>query len=104
MDLKLVYVTFPSRGAAAVLGQSALEQGLAACMNIHAIESMYMWKGTMEKGDECVALFKTLSSHEQRLRACIEKGHPYEVPCILSWTVQVNASYANWVKSCLIDL
>jgi periplasmic divalent cation tolerance protein len=104
MDLKLIYVTFPHREVAATLGRSILEQGLAACMNVHAIDSMYLWKGTMEKGEEFVAVFKTLASHEPRLRTCIEKGHPFEVPCILSWSVQVNASYANWVKSCLIDL
>ncbi len=102
MDIQLLYVTFPSHEAAKTLGRTALESGLAACVNIHQIDSLYVWEARMEENAEFVAIFKTLESHEPELRACIEKGHPYEVPCILSWPVRVNPSYADWVGSCLV--
>ncbi len=104
MNIELVYVTFPTREAAKALGQSILVEGLAACVNVHSIDSQYIWKGVLEVNGEFVAIFKTNASHEPLLREQIEKGHPYEVPCILSWSVRVNDAYAEWINSCLIEL
>lgn len=101
MDIQLIYVTFPDEQTALTLGSELVERGLTACFNLHVIRSVYPWKGKIEDETEWVALFKTTSAQEEALRVAIEKGHPYEVPCILSWVAAANDCYGDWVTRCL---
>ena len=101
MDVDLLYVTFPDRTSALDLAHQMIQMGLAACMNLHPIDSLYSWQGKMVEGKEYVAIFKTDRAHLAELRKAIEKGHPYEVPCLLSWRADANASYWNWITGCL---
>lgn len=104
MSIRMIYVTFPDEVSALTLGRKLVIDGLAACFNLHSIRSVYTWKENLEDGLEWVALFKTRPSHESALRRAIEKGHPYEVPCILGWDASVNDSYGDWVNSCLVEI
>ncbi len=101
MSIRIIYVTFPDEASALALGQAVVTSRLAACFNLHSVRSVYTWKEKLEDGVEWIALFKTRSSHESALRNAIEKGHPYEVPCILGWDATVNDIYGAWVDECL---
>lgn len=103
MSIRMIYVTFPDEASALALGRKIVHGGLAACFNLHSIRSVYTWKDNLEDSQEWVALFKTRPSHESALRFAIEKGHPYEVPCILGWDASVNDAYGAWVDSCLFN-
>lgn len=97
----MIYVTFPDEASALALGRQMVEDGLAACFNLHGIRSVYTWKEEVQDEQEWVVLFKTRASHASALHEAIEKGHPYEVPCILGWDASVNEAYGIWVDSCL---
>ena len=99
-----MYVTFPDQASAFAMGRQIVEDGLAACFNLHGIRSVYTWKEELQDEQEWVVLFKTRASHASALRMAMEIGHPYKVPCILDWDASVNAAYGAWVDGCLMKL
>lgn len=77
----IVLVTAPDLKIARSLGRLALEQSLAACVNIvPRIESHYRWKGRLEKSAEVLLVIKTTRLQLKRLEAAILSGHPYDTP------------------------
>lgn len=98
-DVLIFYVTFADEKSALDTGSKLVEAGLAACVNVMPIKSCFIWQGQFEKEGEFVALFKTLPKLEDRFRAEMEKIHPYDVPCIMSWSMNANAAFHEWVKS-----
>ncbi len=94
----LFYVTNPSKEHAEKLSWSLVNGKLVACTNIFPINSLYEWKGMVEKGDEYVLIAKTLPGKEGVVREEIERLHKDETPCIISWEVSVNKEYFEWVK------
>lgn len=101
MEIQLLYVPFPDPETADRIGKIVISEGLAACMNLQSIHSLYNWQGTLHEELETVGVFKTHLSHLPDLRARIEALHPYEVPCLASWSGQVNEAYGLWVAGCL---
>ena len=83
------------------MGEKAIGMKLAACANIFPIDSVFQWLGEMQREKECVLLLKTLPSHKQSLQEWILQIHTYEVPCTISWEVDVNDAYGLWIKECL---
>lgn len=98
-DLVLLYTPIDTREHAKKLATVLVEEHLIACANIFAIDSVYRWKGEILDGSEFVLIAKTLPGAEARARAMIEEMHPYDVPCILSFPADANASFAAWVGS-----
>ena len=80
--LRVVYCAFPDAASARRLGDAAVERRLAACVNRFPIESTYVWKGTLERTHEVVALFKTSPRKVGALFEYLAREHPYEVPDI----------------------
>lgn len=101
MEITLFYIPVGTSAEAKLLGEKAIEIHLAACANIFPIDSVFKWLGEVQHEKECVLLLKTLPSHKQSLQEWISITHSYEVPCIISWEVQVNDAYGSWIKECL---
>jgi periplasmic divalent cation tolerance protein len=95
-----VYVTFPNLQQAEQIGDYAVENNLAACVNIIAekVSSIYKWQGKVTKDLEVAALFKTSENKLPELISAIENMHSYECPCIVAFPI-INASsrYADWI-------
>ena len=96
-----VYAVFASAEEAERIGRTAVEERLAACVNILGpIRSIYRWEGKIETADEVAAIFKT---HHWQADALIERVtalHSYDVPCVVSWPIdKVLRAYADWVES-----
>lgn len=80
----LVYTTYPSLVEAEKAGQSLVESGLAACVNIlPGMVSIYRWKGAVERADEVVMIIKTRPELGARVADAVRASHPYEIPAIL---------------------
>ena len=90
-----------SKTVAKELGRLLLENRLAACVNIlDGMESMYWWKGELVEEQECVLLVKTHYSRIKKLTTLVNKHHPYECPCIISYTImedEGNVEYRDWL-------
>lgn len=99
----VVLTTLPNSAKSRQLAQLLLQKKLAACVNILGpAQSFYWWKGKIDSAKEHLLFIKTRKSHFNRLRALIEKNHPYESPEIIALPIaEGNASYLNWIKSSL---
>lgn len=96
-----VYAVFGDAGEAARIGRLAVEEGLAACVNILApCRSVYRWNGVIEEADEVPAIFKTAQALAPALIERIGELHGYEVPAAAIWPVEMALpAYADWVVS-----
>jgi periplasmic divalent cation tolerance protein len=102
MDVQVCYITHTSEDAALDLCRQLLARKLIACANIFQIRSLYLWEGQPEEGAEWISIVKTSRAAEEALRAAVEELHPYEVPCMLSWSARANEAYASWVHGSVL--
>jgi len=48
--------------------------------------------------EEYVLLLKTLPEMKQDLQIFIQENHSYDIPCIISFDVDVNNGYGEWIS------
>ena len=99
MDLKLVYVTFPSLETAEMAVRELVKARLAACGNIlPGLVSIYEWQGTLERAQEVIVFLKTRADLVNNLITELTGLHPYETPAILVLPVDhAAAAFSAWV-------
>jgi periplasmic divalent cation tolerance protein len=103
VEITLFYIPVGSYAEAIALGDLAVEQQLAACANVFPIDSSFPWNGQLQHDKEYALLLKTMPSFTEPLRQLIRSRHTYEVPCMISWAVDVNDEYGKWVEQCLVQ-
>ena len=98
-EIVSVYATFASDEEARRIGRIAVEEGLAACVNIlGSCHSIYRWQGAIEEAGEVAALFKTAAGRADALVARIGELHSYDVPAAVVWPIGAALpAYADWV-------
>jgi len=99
-DLILILTTMPDDDRARTLARALVDEGLAACVNVHGpMTSIYRWKGAVEEEPERQLVIKTarvrLPDIEARLRAL----HPYELPEFIVLGAEASAAYGQWVRA-----
>lgn len=99
----VVETTFSTREQAVKLADGALQERHAACASISFINrSMYWWNEQICSEEEWCVRFKTQETKKDSLIEFIQKTHPYQVPQIISYVVQVeHQAYAQWMQSVL---
>ena len=98
MKLLLVCTTVGQAEEARRIAAAAVERGLAACVHIDAIESVYHWQGALQHDTEQRMTFKTTEAAAPALRALILEMHPYELPALYTLeVVEASPAYAEWV-------
>ncbi len=95
----LVFSTFPSREEAVRIVTALVEEQLAACGNLlPEVESIYRWKGAVERAIETMAVIKTTRANYARLQERIAQLHPYETPEVIAVPIERGLpSYLAWV-------
>jgi periplasmic divalent cation tolerance protein len=96
-SIAIVYTTFSNKEQAKALIKPLVEQGMIACANLFAMESIYSWKDEVTCDAELVAILKTTPEKVNLLIDFLQANHPYEIPCILNWDVDGNKAYYDWV-------
>ena len=95
-----VVTTVGDKKEARRMAQALVEGGLAACAQIEKIDSVYVWKGTIEHGKEYRVLFKTTEARYDAVEATIRDMHSYELPAIYAVAVDhIFTPYAAWIES-----
>ena len=80
----LVYTTFPDVDIALSLGEGLVRDQLIACINVlPGMRSVYAWKGSIEQGQEAVAILKTRKGLQDQVHRALKERHPYETPVVL---------------------
>lgn len=95
----LVLVTAPDVTVARRLAQKAVEEKLAACASfVPKLESIYWWKGKIERSAEVLILFKTPRRLLAQFEALILSNHPYDTPEILAVEFSKGTpKYLSWL-------
>lgn len=85
----------------AEIARTLVEEGLAACINLLPIRSVYRWKGALSVDEEVTLLIKVAKEKAEPLKARLLQLHPYELPEILALDVDRAGSheaYVRWVR------
>ncbi len=101
--MRMLRTTLPDRRQADDLAHRIVDEGLAACAHVYALQSAYWWKGTREDETEWVVEARTLPSWARRVREAMRRGHPYEVPLVESWELSVDGAYAGWARTTMAE-
>ncbi len=83
---------------ARMLGKELVSRRLAACANIHPINSIYMWNDKMVEDNEVALILKTTSERFDALKETVVLLHSYDLPCIISWEVTGEKKYLQWIS------
>jgi periplasmic divalent cation tolerance protein len=95
-----VYVTAPTHEVALRIAHRAVEERLAACVNVGSpVTSVYRWEGKLETTSEVPLVLKTIENCAARLQQLVLAEHPYQCPCIeFLPVVGGHADYLRWVN------
>jgi len=100
-EVQIVFCTVPDTDTGHRIAAQLVEYGLAACVNlIPGVESVYRWKGRLEKASEVLLMIKSRSADYTAVETAITALHPYELPEIIA--VPLNnglPAYLDWVRS-----
>ena len=97
-ELLLVLTTVGARADADRLARAMVEQRLAACAHIEAIDSVYRWQGEVQAEGEFRLLLKTTAARYPALEAALRREHPYTLPAIVALPcAQAEPAFAAWV-------
>lgn len=95
----VVLVTASSKKEAKTIGAAVVEERLAACATVVGlVDSIYRWKGEVQRGREALMLVKTTARRYPQLEARIRALHSYEVPEIIALPVVAGSRpYLKWL-------
>ncbi len=98
-DKIVVFTTCETAEDAERIASSLVEQRLAACVNIvPGLQSIYHWKGALEKNSEFLLMIKTRRGLFDTLEKHLRIVHPYELPEMVAIPfVAGSAGYLNWL-------
>ncbi len=100
-QVRVVLVTCGSAGEARRIARSAVNKRLAACGSILAapVESIYRWRGKVEKAREVLLLLKTSTKRLAALETEVKQLHSYDVPEFIALPItEGSKDYLAWVK------
>ncbi|TSE31043.1 Divalent-cation tolerance protein CutA [Tepidimonas charontis] len=96
-SIVVVLTTVAQRQQAQTLARALVEQRLAACAQIDAIESVYHWDGALQQEPEYRLWLKTTAERVPAAVAALRAQHPYTLPQIVVLAAQASTDYARWV-------
>lgn len=101
MPAKLIYLVAANREEARKIGQTLVEERLAACANLLGdIESFYFWEGKFESGHEVALILKTTEALCEALVRRAKELHSYSCPAIVVLPIEGGyAPYLSWIST-----
>ena len=103
-EFRIVLVTCGSRAEARKIAKALVEKRLAACVNLFSapVESVYRWKGAVEKAREWLLMIKTSGKQLKKLEEEVKRLHSYETPEFLVVGVAGGSKeYLSWLGESL---
>ena len=82
------------------LASGIVENKLAACVQLKAINSIYHWKDQLQQDEEIQLMIKATQEHYLAIEQYIKQHHSYELPEILALPVHTGSNeYINWLHN-----
>ena len=100
-EIVTVEINCPDPGTAWAIAEALVARRLAAAANVHpACESLYRWRGRLERATEVPLVLKTRAALFPALAAAARALHPYETPSILARPVAAATDdYRAWIAA-----
>src|SRR5216683_7805303 len=98
---RIVLVTCPSVALARKIARAVVGKRLAACVNImlSPVESLYTWKGKVERAREYLLVTKTTAKRLAELEEEVKRLHSYDVPEFIAVPIVAgSADYLGWLQ------
>lgn len=96
---RLIYITTPTRREAKNIAETLVKEKLIACANFFPIESIYRWRGKIQREKEFGMIFKTKEKLVEKIIKRAKKLHSYEVPCIISLPIEKGyKKFLKWIN------
>ncbi|MCC5888759.1 MAG: divalent-cation tolerance protein CutA [Gammaproteobacteria bacterium] len=93
----MLLTTTATEDEARALAKGLLTAGLAACVQLSQIDSLYIWDDAVAEDPEVRLMIKTRRTLAQAASAWIEREHPYEVPqVVILPALAVGSGYLEW--------
>lgn len=98
-DPILVLMTAPNRDEASRIAEMLVNSRFAACVQIlPEIQSVYRWKGEVERASEVLLLAKTTEEKFDGLDRAVREIHSYDTPEIVALTITAGSEpYLSWL-------
>jgi periplasmic divalent cation tolerance protein len=97
-DLIQVQTTVLTEKEARTIAYVMNEEKLSACVQFYPIESIYTWKGKLEKAKEFLIIIKSTQNKFERIKKKLEEIHSYELPQIISIkNDNYTQEYFDWI-------
>ena len=100
----VVLVTCGSRAEGQRIAREVVSRRLAACANLleMPVQSVYRWKGRVEKAREFLLLIKTSAGRLPGLQAEVRRLHSYDVPEFIALPIIAGLpKYLRWLVESL---
>ena len=97
----LLLATEYDKKAAKKIAILLLKKKLAACVSLKDINSIYEWKGKIEKVNEIEIIIKSKPELKNNLVVFLKNQISYDIPQIIWKKFNSEKKYINWVnKAC----
>jgi|SRR4051794_8305664 periplasmic divalent cation tolerance protein len=95
----VVMMTAGSKEEAVRLADMLVGHGLAACVQVMPeMESIYRWKGQVQRDAEFMLLAKSVAGKFEELERAVREVHSYETPEIIAIpALAVSEPYLSWL-------
>lgn len=94
----IILTTTDKQDVADTLAAKLIESGLAACVQIDDINSIFNWGGKVDKCKEYRLSIKTLSENYKQIERMITTNHNYELPQVVKIDITGGLTeYLKWV-------
>lgn len=100
----VVLVTCSSRAEGQRIAREVVSRRLAACANVleTPVQSVYRWKGKVEKAREFLLLIKTFARRLPALQVEVQRLHSYDVPEFIALPIVAGSQkYLAWLSECV---
>ena len=101
---RIVLVTCGTPVEARRIGLAVVSKRLAACVNFmqSPVESIYWWKGAVEKAREYLLVIKTTKKLLAELEKEVLRLHSYDVPEFIAVHItEASSKYLLWLEECV---
>ena len=93
-----LYTTVNKKKGAQRIAKILLQKHLIACANIFPIDSHYWWQNKIQHDKEFGMVLKTKAINYRKIEKEIEKIHPYDCPCLVSFEIKGGYKpYLDWI-------
>lgn len=97
-DKRIILSTAGDKQEAEDIAWELVERKLAACVNIMPIDSIFRWKGEVEKHHEFLLIIKTARGAFDAVAAVIKEKNSYEVPECVELPIEAGSeTYLAWI-------